>query len=58
VRKKSHLKTSDAVVFEESANRDVLIRTGDRPDVECLSALETTLTEWNSESDDRAYPDL
>jgi antitoxin PrlF len=58
VRQKLGLKAGDTVVFEESASGDVLIRKGARLDVEFLSALESTLTEWDSESDDRAYRDL
>ncbi len=58
VRKRLNLKPGDTVIFEESEAGAVCIRKAEPLDIEFLSALERTLSEWNSESDDRAYRDL
>lgn len=58
VRKRLNLKPGDTVIFEEAADGAVCIRKAELLDLEFLSALETTLSEWNSENDDRAYRDL
>ncbi len=58
VRKRLNLKPGDTVIFEETADGAVCIRKAEPLDLEFLSALETTLSEWNSENDDRAYRDL
>ena len=58
VRKKLHLKAGDTVIFEESAAGSVLLRKAEPLDLEFLSALEETLSEWNSENDEQAYRDL
>jgi AbrB family looped-hinge helix DNA binding protein len=58
VRKRLHLKAGDTVIFEESETGTVRIRKAEPLDIEFLSALESTLSEWNSENDDRAYREL
>ncbi len=58
VRKKLHLKPGDTVIFEESETGLVCLRKAEPLDLEFLSSLEKTLSEWNSENDDRAYRDL
>jgi AbrB family looped-hinge helix DNA binding protein len=58
VRKRLHLAPGDAVIFEESEPGTVRIRKAEPLDLEFLSSLEKTLSEWNSENDDRAYRDL
>ncbi|MGH7779315.1 MAG: AbrB/MazE/SpoVT family DNA-binding domain-containing protein [Candidatus Binataceae bacterium] len=58
VRKSLHLKPGDTVLFEEVEAGSVRIRKAEPLDLEFLSALEGTLSEWNSENDDRAYRDL
>lgn len=58
VRKRLNLKPGDTVIFEESERGMVCIRKAEPLDIEFLSALESTLSEWNSENDDRAYRDL
>lgn len=58
VRKRLHLKPGDTVIFEESEGGTVSIRKAEPLDIEFLSGLESTLSEWNSENDDRAYRDL
>jgi antitoxin PrlF len=52
------LKPGDSVVFEEFETGMIRIRKAEPLDMEFLSALESTLSEWNSENDDRAYRDL
>ncbi len=58
VRKRLQLKPGDTVIFEESEAGTVSIRKAEPLDLEFLSALEKTLSEWNSENDHRAYRDL
>ena len=58
VRTKLNLKPGDAVIFEESQAGTVYIRRAEPLDREFLSALEGTLSEWNSENDEKAYGDL
>jgi len=58
VRKRLHLKPGDTVIFEESKAGTVRIRKAEPLDLEFLSALEKTLSEWNSDNDQRAYRDL
>jgi AbrB family looped-hinge helix DNA binding protein len=58
VRKRLRLKPGDTVVFEELDARTIRIRKAEPLDLEFLSALENTLSEWNSKNDERAYRDL
>ena len=58
VRKRLNLKAGDTVVFEGSDSGPVFVRKVEPLDLEFLAALETTLSEWNSENDDEAYRDL
>lgn len=58
VRRKLQLNPGDTVLFEESRNGAILIRKARQLDIEFLSALESTLSEWNSDNDDQAYRDL
>ena len=58
VRKKLNLKAGDTIIFEESAAGSVCLRKAEPLDLEFLSALEKTLSEWNSENDEQAYRDL
>jgi antitoxin PrlF len=58
VRKKLNLRPEDTLIFEESEAGTVRIRKSEPLDLELLAALESTLSEWNSENDDRAYRDL
>ena len=58
VRTRLHLKPGDTVIFEESEGGTVRIRKAEPLDIEFLSSLENTLSEWNSENDDKAYRDL
>ena len=58
VRKILHLKAGDTVIFEETGAGTIRIRKAKSLNIEFLSALEDTLSEWNSENDDRAYRHL
>ena len=58
VRRKLHLEPGDTVVFEESQAGTVRIRKAEPLDLEFLAALEKTLSEWNSDNDEKAYGDL
>ena len=58
VRKHLHLKESDQIVYELRSDGTAIIRKTTPLDLEYLNAVSETLTEWNSESDERAYKDL
>jgi antitoxin PrlF len=59
VRKRLGLKPGDSILFEESTPAGaIILRRAEPIDLEYLEALEGTLSEWNSENDDRAYRDL
>ena len=56
--KRLNLKPGDTVLFEESEAGTVCIRRAEPLEIEFLSALEGTLSEGNSDNDERAYRDL
>ena len=58
VRKRLHPKPGDTVIFEASDEGPVSVRKVEPLDIEFLAAVETTLSEWNSENDDEAFSDL
>lgn len=58
VRKKLNLKPGDTLIFEETEPGTIRIRKAEPLETDLLSALEGTLSEWNSASDERAYRDL
>ena len=58
VRRRPHLEPGDTLIFEQSEAGTIRIRKAVPLDLEFLAALEKTLSEWNSENDDRAYRDL
>ena len=58
VRKRLHLRPGDTVVFEASDAGPVFVRKVEPLDLEFLAALEMTLSEWNSDNDNKAYRDL
>jgi antitoxin PrlF len=58
VRAKLNIKPGDSVMFEESKAGAVYLRKAEPLDVEFLSALQGTLSEWNSENDEKAFGDL
>jgi antitoxin PrlF len=47
------------ILFEESKPTGaIILRRAEPLDIEYLEALERTLSEWDSENDERAYRDL
>ncbi len=58
VRKKLHLQTGDTIVWETSDDGRIWVRRIEPLDIDYLSAVSGTLSEWNSEADDAAYRDL
>lgn len=57
VRELLLLKKGDEVVFEIEDGQ-VVIRKATALDLEYLSSVESTLSEWNSENDEDAYKNL
>jgi antitoxin PrlF len=58
IRKHLHLKKRDKIVYELLSDGTVVVRKTTPLDLEYLKSIESTLTEWNSEDDDRAYKHL
>ncbi|CCE25565.1 Transcriptional regulator, AbrB family [Methylotuvimicrobium alcaliphilum 20Z] len=58
VRKKLHLEAGDTIVWETSEDGRIWVRRINPLDVEYLSAVSGTLSEWSSVEDDEAYRDL
>ncbi len=58
IRKHLNLKESDEVVYELLSDGTVVVRKTTPLDLEYLKSIESTLTEWNSEDDERAYKNL
>lgn len=52
------LKAGDKIIFEVTAEKQVVIRKALPKDLIYLQALESTLNEWNSKNDDEDYRDL
>ena len=58
VRKSLHLKTGDTLAWDIESNGIITVRRVEPVDIDYLSALSGTLSEWNSAEDDEAYRDL
>ena len=58
VRKKLHLATGDTIAWETEADGRIWVRRLEPLDLDYLSAVSGTLSEWNSHEDDEAYRDL
>ena len=58
VRKALHLKSGDTLAWEVQENGKIIVYRVEAVDVDYLSALNDTLSEWNSAEDDEAYRDL
>lgn len=52
------LKAGDQIIFEITKNKQVHLKKAIPMDIVYLKALESTLSEWNSENDEEAYRDL
>ncbi len=57
VRELLLLQKGDEVIFEIE-NGQVGIRKATPLDIEYLSSIESTLSEWNSDNDEEAYKNL
>ncbi len=58
IREAAHIREGDMLAFDLDSNNRITIRRIDPPiDVE-LSALQETLSEWNSPQDEEAWRDL
>ena len=55
VRQALHLKAKDQIVFEIISDNNVKIRRATPLDIEYLQALTYTLSEWNSNEDEKSY---
>lgn len=53
-----HLKERDEIVYELLSDGTVVVRKTTPLDLEYLKAIESTLTEWDSEDDEQAYKNL
>ena len=58
VRKTLNLKTGDTLAWEIQEDGKISVRRLEPVDVDYLSSLSGTLSEWNSAEDDEAYRDL
>src|SRR5579863_4108794 len=58
IRKHLRLKQKDELVYELLSDGTVVLRKQTPLDLEYLKSIESTLTEWNSEDDKRAYHHL
>ncbi len=58
IRKHLHLKKKDKIVYELLEDGTVILRKITPLDLQYLQSLNSTLTEWASEDDERAYKNL
>ncbi len=58
VRKTLQLKTGDTLAWEVQEDGKISVRRIEPIDVDYISALSGTLSEWSSAEDDKAYRDL
>lgn len=58
IRKYLHLKKGDEIVYELLSDGIVVVRKATPLDLQYLQALNSTLTEWESEDDEQAYKNL
>ncbi|OGS95984.1 MAG: hypothetical protein A3H31_03285 [Gallionellales bacterium RIFCSPLOWO2_02_FULL_57_47] len=57
IREAAHIREGDMLAFDMDSNNRIIIKRIDSVDPE-LSALQETLSEWNSPQDDEAWRDL
>lgn len=58
IRKHLHLKSGDKILYELLPDNTVIVRKTTPLDFEYFSALNSTLSEWESEEDEKAYKNL
>jgi len=58
IRKHLHLESGDQILYELLSDNTVIVRKTTLLDLDYLKALNSTLNEWESEEDERAYKNL
>lgn len=58
IREAAHIREGDMLAFDLDSNNRITIKRIDPPINVELSALQETLSEWNSSEDDEAWRDL
>ena len=58
IRNILHIKEHDVVIYQVTDDHKVLLRKASPFDLDYLKALQYTLTEWESEDDEKAYKNL
>lgn len=58
IRKNLHLKPGDTLAWDIKEGGNVSVRRVEPIDLDYLSAISGTLSEWNSDTDEEAYHDL
>lgn len=58
IREHLHLESGDEILYELLPDNTVVVRKSSPLDLEYLHALNSTLNEWNSDEDEKAYKNL
>ena len=58
IRQSLHLKAGDTLVWDITENDTITVRRVEPVDIDYISALSGTLSEWNSKEDETAYHNL
>jgi len=58
IRETLHLKKGDTLAWDIKEEGSVSVRRVEPIDLDYLTAISGTLSEWNSEADEEAYHDL
>lgn len=58
IRDAAHIKEGDMLAFEIDINNRIIIKRIESTEDTELSALQETLSEWNSPQDEEAWRDL
>ena len=58
IRKNLHLKPGHTLAWDIKEGGNVSVRRVEPIDLDYLSAISGTLSEWNSDTDEEAYHDL
>ena len=58
IREAAHIREGDMLAFDLDCNNRIIIRRLESTIDSELSALQETLSEWNSPEDDEAWRDL
>ncbi|GAW86897.1 antitoxin PrlF [Bathymodiolus platifrons methanotrophic gill symbiont] len=58
IRENLHLKTGDTLAWDAKPDGSVSVRKVTPLDLDYISAVSGTLSEWNSAADEEAYRDL